>query len=91
MRCVIAVAIGKALKEGRRQCRERVDQKTMCWVLQKLNMEAREAMAPHRNDIDLNELEKLSQLQCTDEEVAAWFGVSTRTIERRRWSRNSPR
>ena len=23
-------------------------------------------------------------LQCTDEEIAAWFGVSTRTIERRR-------
>jgi hypothetical protein len=30
------------------------------------------------------ELEKLSQLQCTDEEIAAWFNVSTRTIERRR-------
>jgi hypothetical protein len=37
-----------------------------------------------RTEIDLIELEKLSQLQCTDEEVAAWFGVSTRTIERRR-------
>ena len=34
--------------------------------------------------IDLAELEKLSVLQCTDEEIAAWFGVSTRTIERRR-------
>jgi hypothetical protein len=41
-------------------------------------------MAPHRNDIDLGELEKLCQLQCTDEEIAAWFNVSTRTIERRR-------
>jgi len=41
-------------------------------------------MAPHRNEIDLSELEKLSQLQCTDEEIAAWFNVSTRTIERRR-------
>src|SRR5882762_11725878 len=41
-------------------------------------------MAPHRNEIDMNELEKLSQLQCTDEEIAAWFSVSTRTIERRR-------
>ena len=30
------------------------------------------------------ELEKLCQLQCTDEEIAAWFNVSTRTIERRR-------
>src|SRR5690242_7457403 len=34
--------------------------------------------------IDLSELEKLSVLQCTDEEIAAFFGVSTRTIERRR-------
>src|SRR6266702_427874 len=34
--------------------------------------------------IDLAELERLSAMQCTDEEVAAWFGVTTRTIERRR-------
>jgi hypothetical protein len=34
--------------------------------------------------IDLAELERLSAMQCTDEEVAAWFGVATRTIERRR-------
>src|SRR5260370_36680620 len=34
--------------------------------------------------IDLAELEKLCIMQCTDEEVAAFFGVSTRTIERRR-------
>jgi hypothetical protein len=34
--------------------------------------------------IDLEELEKLSRLQCTDQELAAWFGVSVRTIERRR-------
>ena len=34
--------------------------------------------------IDLAELEKLCSMQCTDEEVAAFFGVSTRTIERRR-------
>jgi hypothetical protein len=34
--------------------------------------------------IDLAELEKLCGLQCTDEELAAWFGVSPRTIERRR-------
>jgi hypothetical protein len=27
-------------------------------------------------------LEKLSGLQCTDEEIAAWFNVFTRTIER---------
>ena len=41
-------------------------------------------MAPPRKDIDLIELEKLCQLQCTDEEIAAWFSVSTRTLERRR-------
>ncbi len=34
--------------------------------------------------IDLNELEKLCGLQCTDEEIAAFFKVSTRTITRRR-------
>jgi hypothetical protein len=34
--------------------------------------------------IDLVELEKLCSLQCTDQELAAWFGVSTRTIETRR-------
>jgi hypothetical protein len=34
--------------------------------------------------IDFVELEKLCSLQCTDEEIAAWFGVSTRTIESRR-------
>jgi hypothetical protein len=34
--------------------------------------------------IDLVELEKLCSLQCTDEEMAAFFGVSTRTIENRR-------
>lgn len=34
--------------------------------------------------IDLEELEKLCGLQCTDEEVAAYFSVTVRTIERRR-------
>jgi hypothetical protein len=34
--------------------------------------------------IDLAELEKLSMMQATDEEIAAWFGVATRTIERKR-------
>jgi|SRR5437588_9096602 len=34
--------------------------------------------------IDLVELEKLSLLHCTDEEIASWFGVTTRTIEMRR-------
>src|SRR5713226_8805197 len=36
--------------------------------------------------INLGELEKLAAMQCTDEEIAGWFGVSTRTIERRRKS-----
>ena len=34
--------------------------------------------------IDLIELEKLCLLQCTHSEIAAWFGVSERTIERKR-------
>jgi hypothetical protein len=34
--------------------------------------------------IDLTELEKLCSLHCTDQELADWFGVSTRTIETRR-------
>src|ERR1700692_1702237 len=34
--------------------------------------------------MDLQELEKLSALQCTDQEIAGWFGVTTRTIESRR-------
>jgi hypothetical protein len=34
--------------------------------------------------IDLMELEKLCSLHCTDQEVADWFGVSTRTIESRK-------
>ena len=34
--------------------------------------------------IDLDQLEKLAALQCTDEELAAWFGVSPTTIARRR-------
>jgi hypothetical protein len=34
--------------------------------------------------IDLTELEKLAVMQCTDEEIAAFFGISTKTITRRR-------
>ena len=37
--------------------------------------------------IDLEQLEKLCGLQCTDAEIAAWFHVSTRTIENRRQQR----
>jgi hypothetical protein len=33
--------------------------------------------------IDLKELEKLCSLQCSHEEIAAWFGVSVRTIQNR--------
>ena len=41
-------------------------------------------MARPEAKIDLAELEKLCGMQCTDEEIAAFFGVSTRTIVRRR-------
>jgi len=34
--------------------------------------------------IDLEELEKLRALQCTDEEISAWFGLSRRGLERRK-------
>jgi hypothetical protein len=34
--------------------------------------------------IDLEQVEKLCNLQCTDEELASFFGVSIRTIERRK-------
>jgi hypothetical protein len=34
--------------------------------------------------IDLGELEKLCGLQCTDEDLAAYFDVNVKTIERRR-------
>ena len=35
-------------------------------------------------EIDLKELEKLCAIQCTNAEIAAWFGVSERTIDRKR-------
>jgi hypothetical protein len=41
-------------------------------------------MGRRKAHIDLAEMEKLYSLQCTDVEVAAFFGISTRTIERRR-------
>ena len=37
-----------------------------------------------KSKIDLDELEKLCAVQCTDQDIAAFLGVSTRTIERRR-------
>jgi hypothetical protein len=45
---------------------------------------AREGSGRKRVNIDLEQLEKLCALQCTDEELAAYFGVSPRTIERRK-------
>jgi hypothetical protein len=39
-------------------------------------------------DIDLVSLEKLCTLNCTDDELAAYFGVSARTIQKRR--KNDP-
>jgi hypothetical protein len=39
-------------------------------------------MARPQAKIDPIELEKLCAMQCTDEEIAAFFGVSTKTIER---------
>ena len=41
-------------------------------------------MARPKAEIDLAELERLCTLQCTDDEIAAFFGVSKRTIVRRR-------
>ena len=41
-------------------------------------------MARPRVKIDVGELEKLYGMQCTDEEVAAFIGVSTRTLARRK-------
>ena len=41
-------------------------------------------MARPRVRIDVAELEKLYGMQCTDEEVAAFVGVSTRTLARRK-------
>ncbi|MEP7365798.1 MAG: hypothetical protein ABI972_21295 [Acidobacteriota bacterium] len=42
------------------------------------------AQAGKRAPINLQEVEKLAALQCTDEEIAGWFNVSVRTIERRK-------
>lgn len=37
-------------------------------------------MARRKLKIDLDELEKLCLMQCTDEEIASFLGVSTKTI-----------
>ena len=44
-------------------------------------------MGRRKITIDLVEIEKLYSMMCTDEEVAAFIGVSTRTLERRRRER----
>jgi hypothetical protein len=43
-------------------------------------------MARPKTRLDLDEVEKLGALHCTDEELASFFGVSARTIARRRQS-----
>ena len=44
----------------------------------------REGAGRKSANLDQKELETLCALQCTDEDVAAFFGVTVRTIERRR-------
>ena len=41
-------------------------------------------MRGKRAEIDLVELEKLAHLQCTDAEIAAWFGTTADAVEKRR-------
>jgi hypothetical protein len=44
----------------------------------------REGAGRKAAQIDLGELEKLCSMHCSDDEAAAWFGVSLRTIQNRR-------
>ena len=37
-------------------------------------------MARPRKEIDQNEFEKLCALQCTQEEICAWFDVTDKTL-----------
>lgn len=39
-----------------------------------------------RAQIDQTEFEKLCALQCTEQEICGWFGISDRTLER--WCKN---
>jgi hypothetical protein len=43
-------------------------------------------MSRKRAEINLIELEKLAAMQATDEEIAQWFGVSPKTVQRRKRS-----
>ena len=45
---------------------------------------ARSGSGRKRIKLDLAELEKLCAMQCTDDEIASFFSVSPRTIERRK-------
>ena len=54
------------------------------WVRPSMSGGKRPGAGRKAKVIDLVELEKLCALHATDEEIAAWFGVSTRTIESRR-------
>lgn len=47
-------------------------------------MPRREGAGRKLAKIDMAELEKLCGLQCTEEEIGAWFGVARETICRRR-------
>ena len=40
-------------------------------------------MARTKIKIDVGELEKLATMQCTDEEIALYLGISVRTLQRR--------
>lgn len=39
-------------------------------------------MGRPRNEVDIEQLKKLASIQCTNVEIAAWFGVSVDTITR---------
>jgi hypothetical protein len=45
---------------------------------------ARQGAGRKATPIDLTQLENLCAMQCSDEEIAAWFKVSVRTIQNRR-------
>ena len=45
-------------------------------------------MARPKLKIDLSELDKLCTMQCTDKEVAAFLGISVKTLERRKQIKN---
>jgi hypothetical protein len=40
-------------------------------------------MPRRRIDLDLDELEKLAAMRCTQDEVAGFFGVAVKTVQRR--------